>query len=478
MLFQTTTGASVGPRQEIAPARRDDVRTLLHRATFGFTANEFERASSMGYRAWLDEQLDPASIDDSALDARLAGYPTLAMDAETLVATYPQSSGGDVFVAQQLISARIVRAVESRRQLFERVVEFWTDHFNIDGTDGPLRYFKTVDDREVIRRYALGSFRDLLSASTRSAAMLYYLDNYVNSAGAPNENYARELMELHTLGVDGGYTEDDVKEVARCFTGWTFRPAGVPGLGAFLFRPLTHDSGAKTVLGTSLPAGGGIQDGETVIDLLASHPSTAQFLARKLCVYFLTYEPPQVTVDRVAARFTATGGSIAATVREVLATRSYREARIDEYPRLRRPFHMAVGALRSTGATLGNPAPLRGELFLLGHTPFTWPAPNGYPDSLGAWGSNLLPRWSFMSKFFDGQVTGSGISTSALFALIGGVAPAEVAATLDQRLTGGRMSAVDVAEVQGFVDSQPSWNGSVARQAVALALSVPSTQFH
>ncbi|MEM1450437.1 MAG: DUF1800 domain-containing protein [Planctomycetota bacterium] len=477
MPLQTTTTRALGPQQDRPPTKRDDVRTLLHRATFGFTSSEYQRATSMGYRAWLDEQLDPASIDDSDLDARLAGYPTLSMDAATLFATYPPGTNGDVFVAQQLVGARILRAVESRRQLLERLVEFWTDHFNIDGTDNFLRYLKTVDDREVIRQHALGTFRDLLGASTRSAAMLLYLDNYVNSAGAPNENYARELMELHTLGVDGGFTEQDVLEVARCFTGWSFRQAPA-ALGQFQFRPARHDNGAKTVLGTNIPPGGGIQDGETVLDLLAAHPSTAQFLSRKLCVYFLTYDPPQGTVDRVAARFTATGGDIAETVREVLSIRSYREARIEENPKLRRPLHMALGALRSTGATVGDPTSLWDELFLLGQVPFTWPAPNGFPDSIGAWGSNLLPRWSFMSKLFDGEILGSGISPSALLALIGGVPPSEVAATLDERLTGGRMSAVDVAEVQGFVDSQPSWNGTVARQAVALALSVPSTQFH
>lgn len=470
----TTTTGPVAPRRG---AMRDDVLSLVHRATFGFTTEELTRARAMGFDAWRDEQLDPASIDDSALDTILASFPTLAMDAATLLANYPPASNGDVTVALQLRQARILRAAFSRRQLFERMVEFWTDHFNIDGLDGAQRYLKTVDDREVIREHALGNFRDLLGASAKSGAMLIYLDNFSNQALAPNENYSRELMELHTLGTGGAFDEADVAEVARCFTGWTVYPQAHPNAGEFVFRPQIHDNGSKTVLGTDLPGGGGQQDGETVLDLLASHKDTARRLANKLCVWFLRYDPPSRTVDRVARTFRQTGGDIRRTVEEVLSTKSFDEAEVCLALKLRRPMHLAVGAIRSTGGTISNALGLAEQLRLMGHAPFAWPAPNGYPDALGAWGSNLLPRWTFLSDLLGGAVPGAGVPVAALIDLYDGAPAARRGAQLSLALTGGRMSATDVAEVQSFLDSRPTFNGAVAREAVALALSLPSTQW-
>ena len=479
MLLQSTRPtAAMGDRR---PLLRDDILSLVHRATFGYTTEEHARAHAMGFEAWRDEQLDPLSIDDSALDAELLNFPALPLDAAAMIAAYPQASNGDRQVATQLRHARILRGAMSRRQLLERMVEFWTDHFNIDGNDNALRYLKVVDDRAVIRAHALGNFRDLLGASAKSGAMLVYLDNFANEAGAPNENYSRELMELHTVGADGGYTELDVLEVARCFTGWTIYPPGHPNVGEFVFRAATHDFGAKTVLGTTIPAGGGQQDGETVLDLLASHPSTAARIARKLCTYFLSYDPPQSVVDRAAAEFTATGGDLAATVRVVLSRESFAEVEVWQELKLRRPLHLALGAIRSTGGTLvGTPVGLLGmaqQLQLLGHTPFAWPAPNGYPDALGAWGSSLLPRWSFAADYTSGAVGGAELPNAWLISTFGGVAPTERAAVLNRALTGGRMSPTDQGEVQEFLDAQPTFNGAVAREAVALALSLPSTQW-
>ena len=196
-----------------------------------------------------------------------------------------------------LRQSAILRAVYSRRQLQERMVEFWSDHFNIYAFKGQGPQFKVVDDHETIRAHALGKFRDLLGASARSAAMLGYLDNTSNRKGVPNENYARELMELHTLGVHGGYTQRDVKEVARCLTGWTTEKHW--HRGRFLFDPDAHDNGAKQVLGLTIAPGGGVTDGERVLDMLAGHPSTARHLARKLCVHFLG-DAPDAWVSRLA----------------------------------------------------------------------------------------------------------------------------------------------------------------------------------
>ncbi|QDV05654.1 hypothetical protein Poly30_11530 [Planctomycetes bacterium Poly30] len=473
---QSFTSTSLPGSIAVAPSPSSDVLALVRRGTFGFSVPEFERASAMGFHACRAEQLAPASIDDSALDGLLASYSSLSMDVPTLVATFPQSGGGDAFVAGELRSARVLRARHSKRQLLERMVEFWTDHFNIDGNSGPLRYLKTVDDREVVRAHALGRFRDLLGASARSGAMLYYLDNYTNVVGAPNENYARELMELHTLGVSGGYTEMDVQEVARCFTGWTLRLGGASA-GEFFFRASDHDTGPKSVLGQPIPAGGGTTDGETVLDLLATHPSTAAHLASKLCTYFLFYNAPRSAVDRVAARFLQTGGDLAATMEEVLCRESFRGLPIESTYKLKRPLHLVISALRATDATTSQPMGLIEELRKLGHVPFAWGAPNGYPDALGAWGSNLLPRWSYASDLLDGQVSGTRVSSASLNALLGGVPPAMVAETLDARLFGGTLAAVDRAELQAFVSGVPVWNGAAAREAIALALSLPSFQF-
>lgn len=475
-----STSISVPVGGDRPPLLRDDTLTLVHRATFGYTVEEHARATAMGFEAWRDEQLDPASIDDSQLESQLAAVPYLGMSVAQLAAAFAGQNGADNEIRRVLQGARLLRAATSRRQLLERMVEFWTDHFNIYG-DGSIAFLKVVDDREVVRRHALGDFRELLGASAKSGAMLVYLDNATSVAAAPNENYSRELMELHTLGTGAGYTEQDVQEVARCLTGWTIHPPGHPNVGEFVFNPSTHDNGAKVVLGQSISAGGGLQDGETVLDLLAFHPSTARRLAEKLCVFFLSYDPPTATIDRVAAVFTATSGDIAETVRAVLSRQSFREGMVWQQLKLRRPMHMAVGAIRSAGGTVS--ASPQGLFDLvaatkfMGHAPFDWPAPNGYPDALGAWGANLLPRWTFATALLDNAFAGATVPNAALLAIFSGVAPSRRAGALSQHLTGGRMTPQDVAEVQGFIDSQSAFNGDVAREAVALALSLPSTQW-
>ncbi|MEO1698036.1 MAG: DUF1800 domain-containing protein [Planctomycetota bacterium] len=476
-MLQQSVGATA-PKVDRPAALRDPILALVHRATFGYTTEEHARARSMGFEGWRDEQLAPDAINDSALDAELASFGSLPLTFAQMLSAYPPSSNGDAVVATELRSARILRAVLSRRQLFERVVEFWTDHFNIDGIgSAQLRYLKSVDDREVIRTHALGRFRDLLGASAKSGAMLVYLDNASNVAGAPNENYARELMELHTLGSDGGYSETDVVEVARCLTGWTIRAVGSGAAGTFRFDANTHDDLSKIVLGVPIPPGGGQQDGETVLDLLASHPNTAARIARKMCVFFLDYEPAQTTVDRVAARFLETDGDLRETLREVLSRASFEEIDVWSAKKLRRPMHMALGAVRSTGASVAAAVGLAGELQLMGHAPFTWAAPNGFPDALGAWGTNLLPRWSFASRLTAGGVPGALLPLSSLSQLFAGVPANRRAAQLDRALTGGRMAPADVTELQAFLDAQPTVDVNVAREAVALALSLPSTQW-
>ncbi len=476
--LRSQQGTALPPSPSAPPAVPvDDHLTLVSRATFGYTPAEYQRARALGFDGWLNEQLAPTTIDDSDLDDRLSKFDTLSMDLETLYNTPLGSGTGDHHVNLVLRDARLLRARYSKRQLFERVVEFWTDHFNVPGDRAILRYLKTIDDRIVARAHGLGSFRELLGASAKSPAMLEYLDTEKNVKRGLNENYARELMELHTLGIDGGYTEDDVENVARCFTGWAAIRYGLPNAGAFDFRPEHHDDGPKVVLGVHIPAGGGVQDGETVLDILSAHPSTADFLAKKLCRYFLAYEPAPATVARVAARFTATGGDLAQTMRAVLSRRSFGENPFVRLGKLKRPLMMVVSALRATDASSLNMRGIVEQLLPMGHRPYSWPAPDGYPDRLETWGTSLLPRWTFASRLLDTEISGTRIGSTELYALVGGTPREEIGARLNERLTGGRMTRPDVAEVQAYVDALPVWNLGQARGAVALALSVPSFQF-
>jgi hypothetical protein len=362
----------------------DPILHLLNRITWGPRPEEAARANQIGYEAFLDEQLNPETIDDSALDAILAGMPILFMNRQEthrLVDNY-----GRTYKA--LIEGMIVRAVHSRRQLQERMVEFWTDHFNIPADE--LSMDLIVTHREVFRKHALGNFRDLLFGSAKSPAMLYYLDNYLSNADHPNENYARELLELHTLGVDGGYTEADVKEVARALTGWTIFDGTDSG---FYFDPDMHDSEAKTILGHQLPAGRGIEDGLHVLSIAANHPSTAWFICRKLCVRFVSDNPPQSLVDSAAAVWIANAGEIRPVLRHIFTSPEFLAS---TGQKLRRPLDFFIGALRATGTEFSEFYVMEEMLSDLAQTPFGWQPPNGYPDVAGAWmnSSGLLARWN------------------------------------------------------------------------------------
>ncbi len=289
----------------------------LSRLTFGPSLEERQHVAEIGLEAWIEEQLAPELLEDTAASLLVRQLGTLSLDANELVALSDELF--DVqdrqTVPTQLRQATLLRQVHSRRQLNEVMVEFWTDHFNVSVDKGDCWFLKTVDDREVIRPHALESFRDLLWASAHSPAMLVYLDNQSNRKGAPNENYARELMELHTLGVDGGYGQQDVMELARCLTGWTVKEHFWQG--DFSFEDELHDGEPKTVLGMAL-ASGGQDEAEQVLDLLASHPSTARFISTKLARRFVADDPPQSLVKRAAKTFVQTDGDIRAVLRTLL----------------------------------------------------------------------------------------------------------------------------------------------------------------
>ncbi len=353
-----------------------------------------------------------------------------------------------------LVAVKVGRAVISERQLQEVMTDFWENHFNVDiKKNGQERYYLPDYDREVIRAHALGKFRDLLDAVAKSPAMLYYLDNWESVAdsaeptlmprpgsvvaqrqrysivtaemmqtagGMPqrarrprglNENYGRELLELHTLGVDGGYTQQDVINVARAFTGWSVdRSKEQPDGGGFVFRPRVHDTGEKVVLGHVLPAGRGIEDGEAVLDIVSRHPATARFIATKLCRRFVSDTPPPDLVDRVAATFTATDGDLRA-VMWTLTTSPDFYSRAAYRAKVKSPFEVVVSALRAVDAAPDTTPRSAQFVAQLGEPLFQHQAPNGYPETGESWMNSgaILARINFGLAVAANRVPGASL---------------------------------------------------------------------
>ncbi len=474
--FKTAPLVHAAPPVDSSRLGSDDVLELVHKTTRGFTEGELVQASVLGYDGWLEYQLDHESIDDSALEGLLGSlFPSLAMTAPELYATYWLNDDRTTPMNELRVAA-LARGILSQKQLFERMVEFWTDHFNISQVDSvATRLLKVVDDREVIRANALGSFPAMVHASAKSGAMIDYLDSIANVVGSPNENYSRELMELHTFGVDGPYNQNDVRELARCFTGWRFRnnPAS---FGEFQFAPQFHDFGEKLLLGTTIPAGGGVSDAETIIDLLVMHPTTAEFVSRKMIRWMLGYEPPQVLVDQTASIYLATGGDIKAMLRFILR-RNHVLANVPfERRKLKRPADFVIGLLRQTQPDAIDAFELLIETFRLGQLPFNWGPPNGYPDTFEAWGGAVLARWSYATRYLDGSLITS-VPNATLGQLLAGALPSEWATRISAFMTGGRLTQTEVSEIQAYIDARPA-TALTLRDAIALVASTPTYQYY
>jgi len=379
------------------PAAGLEIFRALQRLTFGPTAAERIEAESVGLPAWIEAQLAPMSLADPVADLLLRPLDSLSLEASDLAAWDRDD------VIRELRRAALLRQVYSRRQLHEVMVEFWTDHFNISVDKGDCWFLKTIDDRNVVRAHALGNFRDLLWASAHSPAMLVYLDNQANLKGAPNENYARELMELHTLGVHGGYGQVDVMELARCLTGWSVRSRF--WRGDFTFRPEQHDQQAKEVLQVHVePAGQA--EAERMLDVLALHPSTADHVARKLVRRFVgeSLDRYGELIDRTARAFLDSGGDIASTLRVILQDVSLGQSL---EPKFKRPLNFVVSSLRMLDAdTDGGPA-LQDRLAAMGHLPFAWATPDGPTDEAAPWKGGLISRWQFALDLVSGQLDGT-----------------------------------------------------------------------
>ncbi|WP_420426543.1 DUF1800 domain-containing protein [Algiphilus sp.] len=386
------TGASTPPPTEMPPVlpAPDAAYVQLRRVSYGVSQAHMAEASN-DIEGYLEAQLRYDMLDDQAVEEAIAfRFPNALRTPEALRAGFPANQQQ---VVADLISATLLRRFYSPRQLFEQMVEMWGDHFNIHIRNGIGPILHPAYDFETLRPHAMGSFRALLGATARSPAMLFYLDNFLNQRTAPNENYARELMELHTLGVDGGFSEDDVKEVARCFTGWSldFRT------GRFRFIPALHDDDEKQVLGTTIPASGGQRDGEIVLDLLAAHPSTARHVAERICRRFLADTPDTSDVEAVAAAFAGSGGDIPTALRAAMGRPGFRATADTKTTRPVEFLGQLVRTLRASD-TLPSDEAIRliyGMLDILGQVPFFWAPPDGYPDEGAFWRSTsgLLNRW-------------------------------------------------------------------------------------
>jgi uncharacterized protein (DUF1800 family) len=385
---------------------------LLNRVAFGPSAAEVAHVKEMGIDRYIDEQLHPETIaEDPALTQRLAGFDTLSLNPAQLFREYgpilPAMNGGVKptpeeqktrrqranVIVQQAQNARVWRALYSRRQLQEVMVDFWFNHFNIFAGKGLDHLWVGRFEADAIRPHALGRFRDLLLATAHSPAMLFYLDNQLNTApGSPgakgnhtgiNENYAREIMELHTLGVDGGYTQNDVIALAHILTGWGLpRPGLARGDGsAQAFDPSRHDFAAQTLLGRTIPSGG--EDaGVAAIEMLAASPATARHIAFQLAEYFVADQPPPALVDRLAQRFRATDGDIAAVLKTLFISREFRDSAGQKY---KTPYQYVISAARAADVEVNNPRPLIGTMARLGQPLYYCQTPDGYKNTEEAW---------------------------------------------------------------------------------------------
>lgn len=444
--------------------------SLLHRTGYGVTPADYQRATTLGYAAYLEEQLNPASIVDTRCDDRLSLLATLNMTVRQFIEQLIEPGR----INNELTEAVIVRAVFSKRQLFERMVEFWNDHFNIAFSDAEDRYLRTTHDKNVIRSNTLTTFPQLLNAVAQSAAMILFLNNDTNLLDAPNENYARELMELHTLGVNGGYTQVDVEEVARCFTGWAYYGVYTPNetAGSFRYRPENHDDGEKIVLGNIIPAGGGLQDGLTVLRILAEHPSTARFLSTKLCKWFLGDSPPRRVIDAVAQVYTSTQGDIKAMIRAILQPAVLYDAK----PKYKRPQHFYYSAMRTLPLAIISSSGLRNHLISAGHRPFYWPRPDGYPDTFDHWYGLVMPRWNFAFALTGSFSNIFGVTFDLPTFLNGATTADQIIQRIDTELFLGHMPALERSMIRQYLEGNPP-SDRQKREAISLAFSMPAYQW-
>jgi uncharacterized protein (DUF1800 family) len=530
---------AVSEPRELLPD--EQVQQVLNRLAFGARPGDAEKVRAMGVDRWIALQLTPDRIGDEAAEQLTGHYETLNARTTDLIETYRQvqqarrreqmqlRADGDTTASKQdarrdalaadpqlrdlarraqrivgdVQSAKLARAVVSERQLDEVMVDFWENHFSVYSGKGQTRLFLASYDRDVIRPYALGKFRDLLGAVAKSPAMLFFLDNWQSAADSThptlatargaqrrfglarrpaqqqrrarglNENYARELMELHTLGVDGGYSQRDVIEVARALTGWTMNPRE----GAFVFRPEMHDAGTKVVLGHTLAAGRGIEDGEDVLDLVARHPSTARFITTKLVRHFVSDSASPALVSRCAGVFTKTDGDIRETMRCIVTSPEF-FSRAAYRAKVKTPFEVVASALRAMNAQ-PDTTPRTAQLVArLGQPIFGRQTPDGWPDRGDAWMNtgSILNRINFGLAVAAGRVPGASLASWPAAASLRAVGREEQVDGVIKAILGGQSSPETRSILLSGENPLLDKLGSADSSSMAMDDSVPTDE--
>jgi uncharacterized protein (DUF1800 family) len=460
-----------GPRAQAAH--------LLNRIGFGPRPGDIDRVLAEGFERYVESQVYPDA--DPEVQSRLAGLQTLDYTTGRVLDLNNADSRTVGVIVDEFNSAKLIRAVHGRNQLQEALVDFWFNHFNVNLNDGFVRYSLMSYERDAIRPFVLGKFRDLLSATAHHAAMMYYLDNYLSTGPRVvggvtrqglNENYGRELLELHTVGVDAGYTQQDVTEAARVLTGWGIDNTGRGG--NFMFRMASHDRGAKNVFGLSLPAGGGQEEGERLIDYLAAHPATAGYVSKRLVQRFVSDDPPASLVSRAAETFQGTGGDIARVMLTILGSREFWDPSVYS-AKVKTPLEFVVSALRAVDAQVSRAAAITPVLSAMGMPLYQCIPPTGYTNVGVEWlnPSSHLARVNFG---FDvaGGATFAGVTMTPRAAAEGATltsAPSVATAVADE-LFGNRMS------IESFeAASRVAAGGSVSVLARTLGLMLASPEF-
>ena len=519
---------------------------VLSRLGFGARPGDVERVKSIGLENYINQQLNPQKIADTVAENKVRDLSVLDMSTADLYAKYPQPGrllrqlqqrgmlDGDLKnppdpqdekyrkvlqdyyvqnglqrpqrIVAELQASRILRAVYSERQLQEVMVDFWTNHFNVFAGKGADRWLLPSYDRDTIRPNALGKFSELLLATAQSPAMLFYLDNFQSVSPDANrgrgmmrqnqqtqqrprrginENYARELMELHTLGVDGGYTQKDVQEVARCFTGWTiFQPRGGAAAvnamtggeaarrtaGTFFFNARAHDDGEKIVLGHKISAGGGFKDGLTVLDILADHPATAKFIATKLVRHFVSDTPPPALVDRAAAAFTKSDGDIRETLKAIFFSNEFNSPEAYR-AKIKRPFELVISAIRTLGADTNGGPGTHQWIVRMGEPLYGFQTPNGYSDAAESWVNTggLLERMNFGLALAGNRIQGTRVDLAKLNA-------PEKSKLIDESLKMIVAGDISAATRETLLKQIDETNADTAAKVVGLILGTPEFQ--
>ena len=453
----------------------------LNRLGFGPRPADVRRVLARGLDRYVDDLLHP--LADPDLDTRLRPLGTLGYSVPQVLGLYNADNRVIGTIIDELQTAKVIRAAHGQNQLQEALVDFWFNHFNVYLQDGFVRYSVAAYERDAIRPFVLGRFRDLLGAVAAHPAMLFFLDNYTNRADVVqggrvvpgiNENYGRELLELHTVGVDAGYTQADVREAARVFTGWGID--NVNNGGSFAFRAIVHDRGSKSVFGFEVAAGGGKEEGDHLLDYLASHPATARFISGKLAQRFVADDPPARVVDRMAATFLSTGGDLREVMRTMVSTSEF-WAEAFGAGKVKTPFELVVSVIRAMEGQVTSARGLAVQLSNMGMGLYACVPPTGYSNRGSEWlnPSSHLNRMNFGLDIAANQVQGVAVDSRAVISRLGGNPddPRSAASTLNADLFARNLSR-ETLDAAGRVASGGST--SVAARVAGLCLASPEMQ--